>query len=407
MAIHNIHGDSIHGDLSSTDVTLRKRPGHISEVEGAKIEQNFYQKEIDRRYQDLPALKNNNATINFLGSSFSGVDIKVIAHMYDSKNWNEGKLNQLNEKLAIAEAVRDACSTLLQSGLAQLGIEDPSSLSHSTQRDVFLAAAGFGGNSASQVNTATPEVHQAMQIVVANVFSFGSFTFIGLAQMRRRANRLRQAQEEVINEYRNRVEHVKSLGSVESSSTIALGSLQTISIQTFREKNAVRALGHAYAKGYTRGTRTIGGSCIFTIFNQNALAGLISALGKSPYYAEGTRDNELSMLIPDQLPPLDLTIVFANEYGALSDFRLYGVEFFTDGSVFSIEDLLSEETMNFVCHDADIMTSRGRVRISRLQRGMFNDKDDKDASGSSLLFDNQAYYEYLDRLGVRRRLLNR
>jgi len=144
---------------------------------------------------------------------------------------------------------------------------------------------------------------------------------------------------------------------------------------------------------------------IFTIFNEHALSSLIRGMAASTTYGE--RDTELSTLLPDQLPPIDLTIVFANEYGSLSDFRLYGVEFFTDGSVFSIEDLLSEQTMQFVCRDADVMTSRGRIRLSRLQRGMFNGKDDKDKTGSSLLFDNQQYEEYLDRLGVRRRLLNR
>ena len=144
---------------------------------------------------------------------------------------------------------------------------------------------------------------------------------------------------------------------------------------------------------------------IFTIFNEHALSRLVRAMGNSRTYGE--RDTELSTLLPDQLPPIDLTLVFANEYGSLSDLRLYGVEFVTDGQVFSIEDLLSESTMNFVCRDADIMTSRGRVRLSRQQRGMFNDKDDKDLTGSSLLFDNSSYNEYLSRIGTRRRLTNR
>lgn len=404
MTLTTIHEDNKSGDIKAE---LDKRPGHVSAIEGQQIEQAFNTKEIDRRYRDLPALKENNPNINFLGSSFSGTDIKVVAHMYDAKNWNDQKLEELNAKLATSQAVYDACTTLLAGGLSQLAIENSGELDYPTKRDVFLAAAGFGGNSPSMQNTARPEIAKAQQIVFRNIFGYGNFTFIGLAQMRRRTDRLKTSTGAEISEYKQRIQHVNSLGTVESSSTVVLGTLQTISVQSFREKNAVRACGHAYAKGYTRGTRTIGGSMIFTIFNENALSHLIRNMGNSPHFHEGTRDSELSTLIPDQLPPLDLTIVFANEYGALSDFRLYGLEWFTDGTVFSIEDLLSEETMNFVCRDADIMTKRGRINISRLQRGMFNDKDDKDRTGSSLLFDNQAYYEYLDRLGVRRRLTNR
>ena len=117
----------------------------------------------------------------------------------------------------------------------------------------------------------------------------------------------------------------------QAESTITLGSLQTLSVQTHREKFAVRALGHSYVKGYTRGPRTIAGSMIFTLFDEHPLKKLMFAMCSS----EGIwNDPEISTLIPDQLPPIDLTIVFANEYGALSRMTIYGVEFVNDGATF-------------------------------------------------------------------------
>lgn len=356
---------------------------------------------IQNAFDQLPAQKNAEASINFFGSSYTGVDLKVIAHLYDTPNNKDKVLEDLEKKRATAIAIVDGCTNLLTGGLDGLAQQQQSGNplffgDFEARKELFIAATG--------VDPVNPANQRAIGILVGNIFKTGNFTFLGVAQMKRQAQGLLYTYVPQETSLTDQIDNLKEL-DFESSSTAVLGTLQTISIQSFREKHAVRACGHSYAKGYTRGTRTIGGTMIFTIFNEHALAELIRSLSSSQNYGE--RDAELSTLLPDQLPPLDLTLVFANEYGSLSDFRLYGVEFVTDGSVFSIEDLLSEGTMNFVCRDADIMTSRGQVRLSRLQRGMFNDKDDKDIAGSSLLFDNNDYYEHLQRLGVRRRLTNR
>ena len=53
------------------------------------------------------------------------------------------------------------------------------------------------------------------------------------------------------------------------------------------------------------------------------------------------------------------------------------------------------------------MTSRGKVTLSRLQRGGNLELEGSDQSATTLLFNNDDYDRYLDRLGVRRRLKNR
>ncbi len=189
----------------------------------------------------------------------------------------------------------------------------------------------------------------------------------------------------------------------DATSTVVLATLQTLSVQVHRDKNAVRALGHSYVKGYSRGPRTIAGSMIFTVFNEHAFAQLIRSMS-SQAAKYGETDAEFSTYIADQLPPIDLTVIFANEYGSLSQQSIYGVEFINDGTTYSVEDLLTEEVVSFVARDVDIMTSKGNVRLSRMQRG-FNQRDTPgDQSATSLLLGStDAYNDYLDRLKLRRR----
>jgi hypothetical protein len=138
--------------------------------------------------------------------------------------------------------------------------------------------------------------------------------------------------------------------------TKTLDYLQTLSWGVFREKAPVRTLGSVYPRGYTRGNRTISGTMIFTVFLEHVFYDLM--LLNLRHYNTGTSDYDrftYTTQLPDQLPPLDLTIFFANEYGATSQMGLYGVEFFQDGGTFSIEDLYSEESIQYVARDIDPM----------------------------------------------------
>jgi hypothetical protein len=53
----------------------------------------------------------------------------------------------------------------------------------------------------------------------------------------------------------------------------------------------------------------------------------------------------------DQLPPLDFTLLFSNEFGYISSQKLFGVEFVTDGTVVSIQDMLLEQQITWVAAD--------------------------------------------------------
>ena len=50
----------------------------------------------------------------------------------------------------------------------------------------------------------------------------------------------------------------------------------------------------------------------------------------------------------DEIPPFDITISFANEYGQKASLVIYGVEILNEGSGFSIDNVTSEKACTFV-----------------------------------------------------------
>lgn len=350
---------------------------------------------LNDRASELPGAERPDGEINWLGSSFSGVDIKVVAHLYGNTSVDREE-QQISSELAYQDRTHQCAETgksavagnytnLIGVGatdrflaLCGLDFSDEIDARVGATLGAAFASAGPAGNPTRFIDTLTRKLD--------SVSFISKLTGDNLrAKLEKRQN------------IRNK-----------SSTTVVLATLQTLSLQTFREKVAVRALGNSYCKGYTRGPRTIAGSMIFTVFNEHALAKLIRAMsGKASIYGE--RDTEISSLIADQLPPIDLTIVMANEYGQLAQMGIYGVEFVTDGMTMSVEDILTEEVVQFVARDCDVLTSKGNIRLSRDQQGMhFNEDGASDTTGTSLLFSSrEAYGQFIDKLKVRRRLLNR
>jgi hypothetical protein len=328
--------------------------------------------------------------INWLGSSYSGQDIRVVAHLYGSLKEGQDEAEIEND---ITLQTLDALVTgtgNLTAGNTLIGVAANTN-SFTERRAAFDAATGLGDS--------LPEQRAKGQLR-AQVLSNGNFnSFVGVAKIKIKLDEIRKAAELERDALRKSLEAKAKLRE-QSSTTLNLGTLQTLSVQTHREKFGVRALGHSYVKGYTRGPRTIAGSMIFTLFDEHPLKRLLFAMGANDAI---WKDPEIATLIPDQIPPIDLTIIFANEYGSLSRMSIYGVEFINDGATFSVDDLLTENVMNFMARDVDVMTKVGQIRLSRLQRG---DGAEQSVSGSQLI-GNDDYLRYLDELKVRRRLVNR
>lgn len=155
---------------------------------------------------------------------------------------------------------------------------------------------------------------------------------------------------------------------------IVLGNLTTFSYSLHRDKVPVRTIGRTPVKGYVAGGRTVAGSMVFTVFDTHPLMSVIKVFE----YVRNPEDRYTSP-VPDQLPPLDIILIFHNEYGYSSVVRLYGLEFTDEGTTHSINDIYSESVMQYVARDIDIMVAKSQLKefkdllFARQVRGGFVD----------------------------------
>ena len=129
---------------------------------------------------------------------------------------------------------------------------------------------------------------------------------------------------------------------------LEIGELQTISYSIHRENVPVRVLGRVGPRGFVKGPRTIAGSLIFTQFDKYAF-----------YKLSAFKEHLLSGVFPlsDMLPPFDVTISFANEFGSFSKMRIYGVTIVDEGSTMSIDDLITEQTFTYMARGIQPMVN--------------------------------------------------
>ena len=128
----------------------------------------------------------------------------------------------------------------------------------------------------------------------------------------------------------------------ENSIFFTLGSLQTLSVSTHQDKRPVRSLGNVNAKDYVMGQRTIAGSLVFAVFDKHFADKIMKSV---------------EVIMPDEIPAMDLTINFANEYGRTSRMAIYGVKLINEGQVMSINDLYTENTYQFVATGMEMLTA--------------------------------------------------
>ena len=161
-----------------------------------------------------------------------------------------------------------------------------------------------------------------------------------------------------------------------------IADLQAISYSITREKAPVYTMGSADPRSYSRGKRGIAGTLIFIVFDRHTILSSIGGMSPDggllfqsdiddirPDYATGSlsgtpsivtqsespldgglaSDQELATTwYVDQIPPFDVTLAAANEYGALAVMKIFGVELLNEGYGVSIDDLVSEQQFTYV-----------------------------------------------------------
>jgi hypothetical protein len=162
-----------------------------------------------------------------------------------------------------------------------------------------------------------------------------------------------------------------------------VGNLQALSYAVQREKAPIYVMGRVDPLSFSRGKRGIAGTLIslmldqHLIFNQpfgdmnlvvdndeiypaidtfeernNATDTEDLNFVGSPQFQEGNLGSNYlvrNAWYVDQIPPFDAVIVAANEYGQAATMRIYGIEILNEGSGFSIDDIVIENQMTYVC----------------------------------------------------------
>jgi hypothetical protein len=132
---------------------------------------------------------------------------------------------------------------------------------------------------------------------------------------------------------------------------LELAEIQTISYSIHRENAPVRTLGHVNPRGFVKGARTIGGSLIFTVFNEYAFY-------RIKEYRQIMAETGLFFApLADMLPPFDIVLTFFNEYGLGAKMKIYGVTIIDEGQTMSVDDLITEQTYMFMARGIQPMIS--------------------------------------------------
>ena len=140
-------------------------------------------------------------------------------------------------------------------------------------------------------------------------------------------------------------------GTVSSMDVLELAEIQTISYSIHRENAPIRTLGHVNPRGFVKGSRTIGGSLIFTVFNEYAFY-------RIKEYRQIMAETGLFFApLADMLPPFDIVLTFFNEYGLGAKMKIYGVTIVDEGQTMSVDDLITEQTYMFMARGIQPMLS--------------------------------------------------
>ena len=74
----------------------------------------------------------------------------------------------------------------------------------------------------------------------------------------------------------------------------------------------------------------------------------------------------------DQIAPFDISIIAVNEYGKAAMMRIYGCEILNEGSGFSIDDIVIENQMTYICRTILPWKSMGGWKTDSSSDGITN-----------------------------------
>lgn len=127
-----------------------------------------------------------------------------------------------------------------------------------------------------------------------------------------------------------------------------VGELQTLSYSIHMDRSPVRSIGNINAIDYVTGPRTIAGSLVFAVFDKHFAHSIMQEIRNGV-------DESRAFLI-DEIPPFNIVVSLANEYGTKSKMVIYGVRLVNEGQVMSINDIYTENTYQYVATDLEYLS---------------------------------------------------
>lgn len=191
----------------------------------------------------------------------------------------------------------------------------------------------------------------------------------------------------------------------------SIGSLQGISYSVSREKAPIYTMGSPDPRAFARGKRGIAGSLVFIQFDTEPLlyemtdpknggesmkfisdtddlmpqyvwgqvstdftqTGVAPVGENSPNFAGasvGQQESDITTVtgdqkaaipwLADQLPPFDVVLSAANEYGGLALMKILGCEIMNGGYGVSVDDIVSEHSYTYIAMGLVPWISQGR-----------------------------------------------
>jgi hypothetical protein len=198
----------------------------------------------------------------------------------------------------------------------------------------------------------------------------------------------------------------------------AIGTLQGISYSVSREKAPVYTMGSPDPRAFARGKRGIAGSLVFIQFDTEPLMYELANKDRNPlYFISDTDDlrpefSQSADLVPvagatvtpvgttspnavgvsatnqesdistvlsdqqaavpwlaDQIPPFDVVLSAANEYGGLAIMKILGCEIMNGGYGVSVDDIVSEHSYTYIAMGLVPWITQGRHPDANLVYG--------------------------------------
>ena len=136
-------------------------------------------------------------------------------------------------------------------------------------------------------------------------------------------------------------------GKMVSRITERMGEVVLFSISSHRDKFPVSRLGRVLPIGFTAGRRTVAGTIGLVMWDRNSLRRLSERLYRAfpQFIAEPHAD---------ELPPLDIALVFVNETGHVVSVTLYGVTILDEGVTLQMDDVRAVVTLSYMAVDYEI-----------------------------------------------------